>query len=114
MNFYTILAAFLAALLLSFIFALISVNHKFGKEIIISLVIVFVLGCAGHLWIKPFGPAIWGILFFPVLFRGVTIFIARSRHNSSQGTPKKPSAHVWSNKKLRKYFPSATINFHDN
>jgi uncharacterized membrane protein len=63
-----ILAAFIIALLISSLFS--SGYRKDGSwgALTIFFLILFMAGIVGHHWIVPFGPMMYGISFFPMLF----------------------------------------------
>jgi hypothetical protein len=66
-----IIAALCIALLISLIF---SFGNGRGSSIGAFLIFFFVLFLAvlaGHFWITPFGPVLWGIAWLPLLFIGI-------------------------------------------
>jgi hypothetical protein len=71
MNYYIILAALFIALMLSFIFTVISPSRTPWRGIFLFFLIIFLSGWAGQLWITPFGPLIGGVSFLPLLIVGV-------------------------------------------
>ncbi len=63
-----VIAAFIFALLVAFIFSSgKSYSRSFGT-IVIFFLILFLAGIAGGVWIVPFGPVLWGVAWMPVLF----------------------------------------------
>jgi hypothetical protein len=68
MNYYIIPAAFLTAIILSVIFAVVAADRRSGRSILLFFLLIFLVGWAGQLWILPFGPRPWGVSLLPLFF----------------------------------------------
>ncbi|MEW5894205.1 MAG: hypothetical protein AB1650_00360 [Candidatus Omnitrophota bacterium] len=68
MFFWDIIAAMATAVLLTAIFEGGSHRGGLGDGALLFFFIIFLTAWAGGLWITPFGPAFFGIYWFPFLF----------------------------------------------
>ena len=77
----SIFAAFIIALLFSLLF---SSGYRKGGSIVplgMFFLILFMATLAGHHWIIPFGPILWGVAWLPLIFIGIIsalLFLAPS------------------------------------
>lgn len=80
MPFADILAAFLVSLCLSLVFALFTPKDRKRTGIFWVFLILFLATWAGGIWIRPFGPTLWGLHWLTFLLVGVLIalFLALS------------------------------------
>jgi hypothetical protein len=69
MNYYTILAALLITILITWVLAAFSKRGLRGFWLF--FVVVFLATWAGQLWITPFGPQYWGVNVFSLLLVAV-------------------------------------------
>ena len=77
----SIFAAFIIALLFSLLFS--SGYRKGGSLVPLGMffLILFMATLAGHYWIVPFGPILWGVAWLPLIFIGIIsalLFVAPS------------------------------------
>lgn len=69
MNYYTILAALLVTMVITWMLAAFSKRPLRGFWVF--FIIVFLATWAGQLWITPFGPQYWGVNVFSLLLVAV-------------------------------------------
>ena len=62
-----ILFAFLFALLFTLLFSLGFRRKGPWESLLLFLLIVFLAAWAAGVWVAPFGPALWGVYWFPFL-----------------------------------------------
>lgn len=67
----SIFVAFIIALLFSLLFS--SGYRKSGSLVPLGMffLILFMATLAGHYWIVPFGPILWGVAWLPLIFIGI-------------------------------------------
>ena len=65
------LFALAIALILALIFGAGFGRHRWGADLLIFFLLLFLFTWAGGLWITPFGPAFWGVPFFSFLLVGL-------------------------------------------
>lgn len=80
-----LLVALLVSLVLSAIFALATWKRGKRKGLIWLFLIIFFATWAGGLWMRPFGPTLWGIHWLTFLFVGVVVALILA---ASQARPK--------------------------
>ena|ERR1035437_2807489 len=77
----SIFAAFIIALLFSLFF---SSGYRKGSSLVplgMFFLILFMATLAGHYWVVPFGPILWGVAWLPLIFIGIIsalLFVAPS------------------------------------
>ncbi len=70
-----LLISLILALLLTGLFMLTTRKAGWKKGSIWIFLIIFLITWAGGLWLKPFGPALWGIYWLPFLLTGLVVFL---------------------------------------
>jgi hypothetical protein len=80
MFFPEILTALVVALVLSLVFALVTPGEKKKTGLFWLFLILFLATWAGGVWIRPFGPTLWGIHWLTFVLVGilVALFLALS------------------------------------
>jgi len=79
------LLAFIVAIVLSGIFAVVIRREDRLKNSLFFFLIIFLLTWAGGTWLRPFGPTVWGIHWLPFILVGVILVLFLAVSN-----PKKP------------------------
>jgi len=80
-----ILAALLVSLVLSALFALATWKRGKRQGLVWLFLIIFFATWAGGLWMRPFGPTLWGIHWLSFLLVGVLVALILA---ASQARPK--------------------------
>jgi Ca2+/Na+ antiporter len=80
-----LLVALLVSLVLSAIFALATWKRGKRKGLVWLFLIIFFATWAGGLWMRPFGPTLWGIHWLTFLLVGVVVALILA---ASQAKPK--------------------------
>ena len=69
------LLAFIVAIVLSGIFAVVIRREDRLKNSLFFFLIIFLLTWAGGTWLRPFGPTVWGIHWLPFILVGVILVL---------------------------------------
>lgn len=77
-----LLVAFLVSAVLSAIFALATWKRGKRKGLIWLFLIIFFATWAGGLWMRPFGPTLWGIHWLSFLHVGVVVALILAASHS--------------------------------
>jgi hypothetical protein len=65
MNFYSIIAALILTLIITFLFSVFSKRPLGG--LLLFFIVIFLATWTGQIWITPFGPVTWGIAWVPLI-----------------------------------------------
>jgi len=65
------LFALIIAVVLAAIFGVGLRRHRWGMDLWLFFILLFLFTWVGGVWVTPFGPAMWGVPFFSFLFAGL-------------------------------------------
>jgi hypothetical protein len=68
-----LLFALVIALVLAVIFGAGFCRYRWGADLVLFFILLFLFTWAGGLWVLPFGPLAWDIPFFSFLFVGIVV-----------------------------------------
>jgi uncharacterized membrane protein YfcA len=62
-----VLTALVLAVILTGVMTLVFRRHRHARDVVVFFFVIFLAAWGGGLWLKPYGPSVYGVYWFPFL-----------------------------------------------